>query len=122
MNKIILTLAALTLSTTAFAMGTVPVVVTTLDPVEVSVFPALIQAPTDAVNAHKAAGTYTPALQKAVGGYLKLVASYGAKTTAAFNARDAAAFHGHFMNLELNKQRACKVLGNCVPDGRTLYP
>ncbi len=119
MKKIIMALAALACSTTALAMTKPPQAIKDAD---VTLLASLMKDPADAVDAHKAAGTFTPTLAKSVAGYLKNVATYGGKANTALAAGDPVMFYDHLANLELNKQRACKRLANCRDDGREIRP
>ena len=67
---------------------------------DVTLLASLMKDPADAVDAHKAAGTFTPTLAKSVAGYLKNVATYGGKANTALAAGDPVMFYDHLANLE----------------------
>lgn len=115
-----LAMTAFACSAPAVAMSNRPIAV--IQDEDAKLLPALMADPAAAVEAHKAAGTFTPALAKSMKGYLANVAKYGKAATDALMAKDAPAFYGAFGNLELNKQYACKRLANCRDDGRPIRP
>lgn len=112
MKKIILAIAALALSSTAFAMGTTPL--KTVNPVEVVNLVFLTQDPIDAVNAQQTAKTLPAVLPKEIAENLKLLGVYSKRATAANTAGKAQEFHDNYLNTQIYYQKICDRLGNCA--------